>query len=156
MEWTFDITIKNRKLLKGFLENMSLVDLNTIPKGFNNNIIWNIAHVIVTQQLLVYKLSGLATIVSNEMIDAYRKGTKPEKDLTEAEVDAIKSLLFSTIEKTKEDYESKIFQTYNQYTVTTKNTLSNVEEAIEFNNFHEGIHLGYILALRKALNNTTN
>ncbi len=155
MEWAFDITIKNRKLLKGFLENMSLVDLNTIPKGFNNNIIWNIAHVIVTQQLLVYKLSGLPTIVSNEMIDAYRKGTKPEKDLTEAEVATIKNLLFSTIEKSKEDYESKIFQTYNEYTVTTKNTLSNVEEAIEFNNFHEGIHLGYILALRKALNNNS-
>ncbi|WP_461587408.1 DinB family protein [Winogradskyella sp.] len=153
MEWAFDITIKNRKLLKGFLDNMSLEDLNTIPKGFNNNIIWNIAHVIVTQQLLVYKLSGLPTIVSNEMIDAYRKGTKPEKDVTEAEVATIKNLLFSTIEKSKEDYESKIFQTYNEYTVTTKNTLSNVEEAIEFNNFHEGIHLGYILALRKALNN---
>lgn len=151
MDWAFDITLKNRKLLKSFIENLSLEELNKIPQGFSNNIIWNIAHTIVTQQLLVYNLSGLSTIVSEEMISQYRKGTKPQNNLNQAEVDAIKNLLFSTIEKTKEDYNNKIFQTYNQYTVTTKSILSNVEEAIDFNNFHEGIHLGYILALRKSI-----
>lgn len=151
MDWAFDITIKTRKFLNSFIENLSLSELNKVPDGFNNNIIWNIAHVIVTQQLLVYNLSGLPTIVSKEMIDSYRKGTRPLRDLNQAEVDAISNLLFSTIEKTKDDYDSKLFQTYNQYTVTTKNTISNVEEAIEFNNFHEGIHLGYILALRKSI-----
>ncbi len=151
MDWAFDITIKTRKFLNSFIENLSLSALNKVPDGFNNNIIWNIAHVIVTQQLLVYNLSGLPTIVSKEMIDSFRKGTRPLRDLNQAEVDAISNLLFSTIEKTKDDYDSKLFQTYNQYTVTTKNTISNVEEAIEFNNFHEGIHLGYILALRKSI-----
>ncbi len=151
MDWSFDIAIKNRKLLKSFIENHTLEELNKVPEGFNNNIIWNIAHTIVTQQLLVYKLSGLPMVLSDEMVAAYKKGTKTEIDLSQAAVDTIKGLLFSTIEKTKEDYENKIFQTYNQYTVTTKSTLSNVEEAIEFNNFHEGIHLGYILALRKSI-----
>jgi len=151
MEYSFDITVKNRKLLKSFLENLSLEELNKIPTGFSNNIIWNIAHTIVTQQLLVYKLSGLPMIVSNQMAEEYRKGTKPEKNLSESDVDFIKGLLFSTIKKTEEDYKNKVFQIYNQYTVTTKSTISNVEEAIEFNNFHEGIHLGYILALRKSL-----
>ena len=151
MDWAFDITIKTRKFLNSFIENLPLSELNKVPDGFNNNIIWNIAHVIVTQQLLVYNLSGLPTIVSKEMIDSYRKGTRPLRDLNQAEVDAISNLLFSTIEKTKDDYDSKLFQTYNQYTVTTKNTISNVEEAIEFNNFHEGIHLGYILAMKNTI-----
>lgn len=151
MDWAFDIAIKNRKLLKSFIENHTLEELNKVPEGFNNNIIWNIAHTIVTQQLLVYKLSGLPMIVSDDMVNTFKKGTKTERDLSQAEVDTIKGMLFSTIDKTKEDYDTKIFQTYNQYTVTTKSTLSNVEEAIDFNNFHEGIHLGYILALRKSL-----
>ncbi|MDN3491758.1 DinB family protein [Winogradskyella bathintestinalis] len=151
MDWAFDIAIKNRKLLKSFIENHTLEELNKVPDGFNNNIIWNIAHTIVTQQLLVYKLSGLPMVVSDDMVSAFRKGTKTERDLSQAEVDTIKGLLFSTIDKTKEDYDTKIFQTYNQYTVTTKSILSNVEEALDFNNFHEGIHLGYILALRKSL-----
>lgn len=151
MDWAFDIAIKNRKLLESFIENYTLEELNKVPKGFNNNIIWNIAHTIVTQQLLVYNLSGLPMLLSEEMVAAYRKGTKTERDLSQDEVNLVKGLLFSTIEKTKEDYNNKIFQSYTEYTVSTKSTLSNVEEAIDFNNFHEGIHFGYILALRKSL-----
>ena len=49
MNWTFDICLKNRKLLEAFLDNFTLEQLNKIPEGFNNNIIWNIAHTIVTQ-----------------------------------------------------------------------------------------------------------
>lgn len=151
MNWAFDITVKNRKLLNSFLENFSLIELNKVPTGFSNNIIWNIAHTIVTQQLLVYKLSGLPMLVSDQMVATYSKGTKTEKDVTQAEVDAIKNLLFSTLEKTEDDYKNKVFKNYNEYTVSTNSTLSNVEEAIAFNNFHEGIHLGYILALKKSL-----
>ena len=151
MNWAFDITLKNRKLFEAFIENYSLEQLNKVPKGFSNNIIWNIAHTIVTQQLLVYKFSGLPSVLSDEMIETYRKGTKTERDLTQAEVNEVKGLLFSTIEKTKEDYNSKLFKMYNEYTVSTKSTLTNVEEAIDFNNFHEGIHLGYILALKKSI-----
>ena len=151
MNWAFDITLKNRAVLKSFIENFSLEELNKIPSGFNNNIIWNIAHTIAVQQSLIYRLSGLPTIVSEELIERFKKGTKPERDLTQAEVDEIKGLLFSTVEKTKEDFDNEIFENFHEYTVTTKNTLTNVLEAIEFNNFHEGIHLGYILALKKSL-----
>lgn len=150
MEWNFDITQKNRAVLKTLIESHTLEQLNTVPKGFNNSIIWNIAHTIATQQLLVYSLSGLPTVVSEDFINTYKKGTKVERDLTQDEVDEIKYLLFSTVSKLKEDYSNKIFKTFNAYTVTTKSTLTNVEDAIVFNNFHEGIHLGYILALKKG------
>lgn len=151
MDWAFEVAIKNRKLLESFINNHSLEDLNKVPEGFSNNIIWNIAHTIVTQQLLVYKLSGLPMGISDAMVDDYRKGTKTEREVSQAEVDQIKALLFSPIEKTKEDFNTGVFQTYTEYTVSTTSTLTKVEEAIAFNNFHEGIHLGYILALRKSL-----
>ncbi|MCX7546441.1 DinB family protein [Xanthomarina sp. F1114] len=151
MEWAFDITLKNRIIFKNFLETFSLEQLNKVPKGFSNNIIWNVAHTIVTQQLLVYNMSGLPMLLSDDLVEMYRKGTKVERDVTQAEVEIIKDLLFSTLEKTKEDYKNNVFKTYNAYTVSTKSVLTKVEEAIDFNNFHEGIHLGYILALKKSL-----
>ena len=151
MDWAFDQALKNRAILKLFLENYSLEELNKIPNGFSNNIIWNIAHTIVTQQLLVYNLSRLPTMASSEMIEMYRKGTKPERDVTQAEVEKIEELLFPTIEKTKQDYHNKMFKTFTEYTVSIKSVLTNVDEAIGFNSFHEGIHLGYILALKKSL-----
>lgn len=151
MDWTFGITLKNRELLVSFIEKQTLAELNKIPEGFTNNIIWNIAHTIVTQQRLVYHLSGLPMLVSDEMVTKFRNGTQPENDLSQSEIEVIKELLISTIEKTKEDYTKGVFKTYYEYTVGMKSTLHNVEEAIEFNNFHEGMHLGYILALRKSL-----
>ncbi|WP_250433421.1 DinB family protein [Hanstruepera flava] len=151
MDWAFDITLKNRNILESILDNHSLNQLNKVPKGFGNNIIWNIAHVIATQQILIYRLSGLPCNVSEEFIERFKKGTKPEGDLSQVEVDEIKSLLFIPIEKTKTDYNNNIFKDFEAYTVSTKSTLTCVEEAIDFNNFHEGIHLGSILALRKLV-----
>jgi len=101
--------------------------------------------------VLVYKLSGLPTLISDDMIEMFRKGSKPQRDLTQKEVDEIKGLLFSTVEKTKEDYKIGVFKSYQSYTTSTNSTLTNVEDALSFNNFHEGIHLGYILALKKSL-----
>lgn len=151
MNWTFDICLKNRNILEGFLDQFSLDELNKIPEGFSNNLIWNIAHVIVTQQLLVYGNSQLPMLVSDEMVAKYRKGTKAEQKATQDEVNEIKALLFSTLEKTLEDFYNGLFKNYTEYTVSTKSTLTNVEQALEFNNFHEGIHLGYILALKKSI-----
>lgn len=151
MNWTFDICLKNRNILEGLLNQFSLDELNKIPDGFSNNLIWNIAHVIITQQLLVYGNSQLPMLVSDEMVAKYRKGTKAEHDVNQEEVNEIRSLLFSTLEKTQDDYFNGHFKNYIEYTVSTKSTLTNVEEALEFNNFHEGIHLGYILALKKSI-----
>jgi len=150
MNWTFDICLKNRNILEGFLNQFTLDELNKVPNGFSNNIIWNIAHVVVTQQLLVYRNSGLPMFVSDDLIEKYKKGTKAETDVTSEDVEEIRVLLFSSLEQLVKDYNNGLFKNYNQYTVSTKSTLTNVEEALEFNNFHEGIHLGYILALKKS------
>ena len=151
MNWTFDICLKNRNILEGFLNQFSLEELNKIPDGFSNNLIWNIAHVVVTQQLLVYGNSQLPMLVSDEMVAKYRKGTKAEHEVNQDEVNEIRTLLFSTLEQTQDDYYNGLFKNYTEYTVSTKSTLTNVEQALEFNNFHEGIHLGYILALKKSI-----
>jgi len=152
MDFIFEVLPNIRQNFKSVLENNSLEDLNKIPKGFNNNIIWNIGHVVVSQQILVYKLSGLPLMVSDELVEKYRKGSKPEAPVTLSEVEEIKGLLFSPIQKTKEDYFNGVFKDYQEYmVVTTGNTLKNVEDALQFTMFHEGVHQGYVLALLRAI-----
>lgn len=154
MDFIFEVFPNTRKALKAILENTSLEDLNKIPEGFNNNIIWNIGHIVVTEQVLVYKLSGLQPMVSDNIIGKYRKDAKPEGDVSQEDVDEIKTLLFSTIERTKKDYSNNAFSGYNEYTVsTTGNTLKNIDDALNFVLFHEGMHMGYILALKRAIKN---
>lgn len=154
MDFTFQVLNNTRAIFSKIIDSNSLEDLNKIPKGFNNNIIWNIGHVIVTGQLLAYKLSGLQPMVSGEMIDKYKKDSKPTEAIAQDEVNEIKALLHSTLEKTKEDYTKGAFENYNAYTVsTTGNTLSNIDEALQFILIHEGLHYGYVLALLKAIKN---
>lgn len=151
MQRTFEITTTSRKIVSQFLDNYSLEQLNNIPVGFKNNLIWNIAHVIVTQQLLVYKFSGLPMLVSEELVQKYMKGTKPEINATQAEVEELKILVSKTINQTKEDYDNGIFENYEEYPTSTGFVLGNVEDAMAFNNFHEGLHIGIMMSLRKLI-----
>ncbi|WP_299548283.1 DinB family protein [Seonamhaeicola sp.] len=152
MAFSLDILQNTRKSFKRILENTSLEDLNKTPEGFNNNIIWNIGHILVTEQLLGNRLSGLPTVVNDDLIEKYKKGTKPEGTIAQEEVNEIKALLQATIDKTSEDYKSGLYKDFKEYTVsTTGNTLTNIEEALQFILFHEGIHLGIVLSLLKAV-----
>jgi hypothetical protein len=146
-----EITLQNRKNLHAILEQTPKEDLLKIPQGFRNNIWWNIAHVVVTQQILVYKLSGLQMRVPDALVDKFKKGTVPDGTATDEEMKMVTDFLISTITWTQEDYEAGLFKNFNEYTTSAKVTLRNVQDAADFNMFHEGIHLGSIFALRKML-----
>ncbi len=151
MSSVFETQKTIREILLKILDNHSLKQLNKIPEGFNNNIIWNVAHCVAAQQTLVYKLSGLPTMVSEDFILKYRKGTKPEGDVSEEEVNEIRAFLLSTFEKTKNDFQSGLFVDYNEYTTSMGFTLKNVQDALDFNNYHEGIHTGIAMSLKKLV-----
>lgn len=151
MKTQFTIITQNRKVLYHFLKHTPQEELFTIPKGFNNNIWWNIAHVVVTEQKLTYGLSGLPLNISTELVHKYQKGTAPQEHPTETEVEEIKKLLFSLPEKTQADYENEVFKNFKSYITTPKVELNSVEDAIAFNAFHEGLHLGTIMALARIL-----
>lgn len=151
MQSTFDITLSSRNILLKFLENNSLEQLNTIPEGFSNNLIWNIGHIVVVQQMLVYNLSGLPMFISDAMVEKYKKGTKPETPVTQEEVEQIKELLYATLEQTKKDFNKGVFKEYKAFTTMSGFNIRNAQEAMEFNNYHEGVHTGVIMRIHKFL-----
>lgn len=151
MHQVFDITRLSRKIVAEYLENYTLEQLNKVPEGFNNNLIWNIGHIVVVQQMLVYNLSGLPMMVSQEMVAKYKRGSKPEAHVSQSEVDEIRSLLFETINQTKADFNSKIFKNYTEFTTLSGFTMRNVEDALAFNYYHEAMHIGMMMSIRKFI-----
>lgn len=151
MEQTFELNRTSRTLIAPFLEDFSLEQLNTIPTGFSNTLFWNIAHVVVTHQLLVYKLSGLPMLISDELVDKYKKGSKPEQAATQEEVDQIKALIFDLVDQTQADYGSGVFTQFTEYPTSSGFILKNVKHAMAYNNFHEGLHLGIMMSMKKIL-----
>ena len=151
MKIQFDILTKTRAIVLHYISGLSLDQMHVIPEGFNNHIAWNIAHLVVTQQLLHYKLSGKDCLVSDDLITAYKKGTKPSIVFSQEEFDEV-IILFKGLPKTlEEDYESSIFSEYNSYKTNTGFVIDTMEKAIIFNNFHESLHLGVIMSLRKLV-----
>ena len=152
MEYLFNILLQNRKFLYSILRKTPREQLFRIPEGFRNHIYWNIAHVVVTQQLITYGLSDLPLNVGAEMVAKYRKGTTPGMgQASDEEISELQQLLFATLEQTQQDYQDGRFKEYKSYTTSANVTLSSVEEAVTVNVYHEGLHLGAILSLQKAL-----
>lgn len=153
MNHAIDTLLITRKNILALIEGMSLEKLNTIPSGFNNNLAWNLGHLVVTQQLLVYKLSNTPMYIPNEIVDNYKKGSQPTTDINAEELQQLKDWLLLLPEKMRVDYQENHFTNYNSYTTSYNITLHTAEEAIVFNNVHEGLHFGYMMAMKRILNN---
>lgn len=70
---------------------------------------------------------------------------------TADEIKELKELLTSVIEKTELDFYNKRFVTFNERMTGTGFHLSSLKDAFEFNNYHEGLHLGCMMNIRKFL-----
>ena len=140
-----------RKNILGIFTQHDLEQQNTIPAGLNNNMVWNAGHVVATMELLVYAMAGLKTPSGRDFIDRYRKGTRPEGPATKAECDLIAEKLLAGVDQLEQDLETLDFSNYKEYATSFGVTLSNVDDALAFNNMHEAMQLGTMLVLRNLV-----
>ena len=84
--------IKNFRLfLLKQIDYLTTKQLNEIPSGFNNNIIWNLGHLICVQQNMCYVKAALPVTVDDKYFSPYLPGTKPESFVEEQEIKNIMS-----------------------------------------------------------------
>jgi hypothetical protein len=142
----------SRTMALNLMKGLSNEQLNQVPDGYSNNVIWNLAHLIAAQQGVCYKRAGLPLAVIDEpFFELYKPGTKPQQPVTEAEVEHIKHLAFSTLDKLEEDYNAGLFAHYIPWTTRYGAELSTIDDALQFLLFHEGMHIGYMMALKRML-----
>jgi hypothetical protein len=151
ISYSLEVLKVTRTNVINFIDTLSYDELTKIPSGFNNSILWNAVHNLAVQQLLCYKLSGLTLNIPDKFLEGYTKGSDGKSFIAESELDEFKSLLLSTIELLSEDYTSGTFIKFTEYTTSYNITLKSVEDVINFNNTHEGLHFGYMMALKRAL-----
>ena len=151
MDKIFETALFTRKALINLMEAKSREELVKIPENFSNSIFWNIAHLLVTPQLLCYRRSGLEIRIDEEMVAKYGKGTKPTEVILDKDIDYVKEHLLKSIATLRDDYYKGVFSNYEPYLTSTKIELSSIKEALNFSAFHDGIHLGIILSLKKIV-----
>ena len=137
----------SRKIYLDFFDKYSLEQMNVVPDKFSNNIIWNIGHIIAAQQSLVYRTSNLPMNIPQDFFDRYKPGTKPMGAVSQDEAEEIKSLLISLVDQTETDLAKGKFESFTERNTITGFHLGNLQDALVFNNYHEGLHMGYIKSI---------
>lgn len=144
--------IKNYRLfLLKQIDGLTTQQLNNIPAGFNNNMIWNLAHLNSVVQNMCYVRADLPVAIDEKYFSPYLSGTKPEQFIDEQEIKNIKELLITSLDKLQSDYEKNRFENYSPNVMIAKVygvEVNNIDDAIDYLIYHEGLHGGYILALK--------
>jgi hypothetical protein len=146
-----DTLKKTRENLLNVIKDLSNEQLNEIPIGFNNNIIWNLGHLLATQQVICYFRAGLKMTIDEQNFANYKPDTKPNTIIENAEIIKMKELFLSVVGGFEHDFKSNVFQNYNSWTNRYGIEITTIEDAMTFVLFHEGLHLGYIMALKRVI-----
>lgn len=131
--------------------NLTSEELNKIPEGYSNNLIWHLAHLLVTQKLLIYGLSGNELKLEDEFVSAYRKGSAPVGVVEEQDCNVIFDAFKTQYNQLEKDIEKGMFKSYKPYMTSFNYEINSLESAIAFNNVHYGLHISTILKIRKEL-----
>jgi len=151
MRKPIEIVLKPRLMVLNIIKDLSPEQLNHVPQGFNNNIIWNVAHMISAQQGICYTRAGLPIVTEDKFYTPYRPDTKPTDFVGEEDIATIKELFLSTIEQLETDLDNDIFANYPTWTTRYGAGIDSIDTAVAFLPFHEGLHVGYIMSLKKLM-----
>jgi hypothetical protein len=147
--------IKNFRLhLLTQIEGLTTQQLNQIPQGFNNNVIWNLGHVVAAMQNICYVKAGLPVAIDDKYFTPFLPGTRPEKFIDEPEIKIIKELSIASVDRLQSDLDKNLFSNYTSPPAILKVygfEVPNIEEAFDYVLRHEGFHQGYIHALKRML-----
>lgn len=154
MHAKIDKILKIRTFLLERIQSLNVGQLNKIPDAFNNNIIWNVVHQMAAQQGLCYLRSSNLPVIPEKFIMPFFTNTKPERPIEADELLEIKEVYLSSILHLQADYEKGIFKDFEPSPNILKIygiELKTFEEVLDFILYHDGYHIGTILALKKLV-----
>lgn len=145
---------QNRSNIIKILKSFSLEQLNIVPAGLNNNLIWHAGHLLLTHQFLLYHFTDNPMMVDAEKyMGLYGSGTKPNEKIDQNQIDDLVEALESTTAQTIQDWkDGKLVKFNGPFTSDYYQiTINTPEEALAFNVMHEAFHFGAMTVIKSAL-----
>lgn len=151
MNFVIQATKQTRSNCLNLVKDLSIEQLHFIPEGYNNNIIWHIGHMFVSEQILCYSRSNTPLVIPENYLALFRKGTSPKEWSVKADMNEIIHYMNVTSEALQSDYVNKQFGTFNEYATSSGIVLKNIEDAIIYSYGHENLHYGNIISMLKLI-----
>ncbi len=154
LETLIDQSLGTRQVIVKLLKSIPIEQTDTIPPTWHNNARWHAGHLLVTPCLLTYGILKEPLPVPDEFRKWFAKGTDPTQwgedpvpvynDL----VDDIVPLSGRLFDAMKDRGDEPFLE---PYTTSVNIVLKTPAEALNFSMMHDGIHVGMLLALTRAL-----
>ena len=142
---------KTRTYVLDLIKELSLEKLNIVPHGFNNNIIWNVGHLVAAQQTICYVRGGKSITIPEEFFNNFKPGSRPERFFQSDEEDEVKKLLFTSLDILEKDLQQNRFEPFIPWVTRTGININNISEALIYMHHHEGLHTGIIYSMKKMV-----
>ncbi|MCG7218148.1 DinB family protein [Paenibacillus mucilaginosus] len=141
-----DSTIKQVK-------EISEEEARTVPRGFNNNILWNLGHILLVHEKFSFALANEKMELPKHFAEVFAPGTMPEHWGTQVPgLNEILLLLSMQIERTGQTLEHRLEEKLEEPFVTSAGLeLLAVKECLSFCIYHEGMHFAAIKAIKQQL-----
>ncbi|USB31692.1 DinB family protein [Paenibacillus sp. YPG26] len=132
---------------------MSEDEARTVPRGLNNNILWNLGHILLVHE-------KFSTVITNEKVELplhftemFAPGTKPDNWGTQVpDLEEILLLLSQQIERIEQTLGNRLDEEIRPPKVTSSGLkISTVKECLSFCLYHEGMHFAAIKAIKQLL-----
>lgn len=123
--------------------------LRAVAPGFRSNLAWTIGHLAVTPYLLIHGRGSVEAPIAADMIETFKKGTVPADGSDGYAISDLRSAMHDAVDAVESAAAS--ISAYEYYETSAGVPLASAAEALAFLAVHDGIHLGYTLALTRAL-----
>jgi hypothetical protein len=135
-----------------WIEAVDPAVVDVMPSNYNNTIHWHVGHILTVQDRLTLRLSGLPVGIPDEYTDLFGNGTKPADWQTEPPaVSTLLQQLKEQGERIKTQLLGKLDHKLETKLAFPFNDLETVSQALTYSLFHEGQHLGFMNALKRAI-----
>ncbi|NOU93911.1 DinB family protein [Paenibacillus sp. LMG 31456] len=122
-----------------------------IPLGYRNNLRWNLGHILTVQENLVFKLIGEPVSLPETYSSLFNNGTSPaDWQIEPPAIETIKLQLTQQTERIKDKLSQRLDEKLQQ----PFKGIDTVGGMISFTLYHEGIHTGYMMSMRKTIQAT--
>ncbi|MFP7288765.1 DinB family protein [Shouchella clausii] len=137
-----------RSELLNMVEDVTEEEAEIVPRGFNNNIRWNLGHVILDQYLWIRVLTKEDMPISLAFNQWFGYGTDPSHftDETPSLAELI-SLLREQPRLIEQNYRDRLEEEF----PPTDMGMHTIEQVLVRTIFHEGLHMGAIVAIKRQI-----
>ncbi|MEH7011304.1 DinB family protein [Neobacillus niacini] len=137
-----------RSEILGVLENVTEAQAEVIPKGFRNNIRWNLGHIYLDQFLWIQAVTKEKAGVPEQFNTWFGYGTSPANFTADTpSIEELKELLKNQPSEIKTTYGHRLEEEF----PPTEMGMHTIEQVLIRTIFHEGMHLQTILDLKKCM-----